>query len=86
MGHFFDIKKDTDKQSMGSGSTMDKVLTSGTLSRLQKNRVFGGGGGGGVPPKFTISDKPQKKLWGPLFLTFFAFFDIFDKSRGIPGV
>jgi len=73
MGHFFDIKKDTDKQSMGSGSTMDKVLTSGTLSRLQKNRVFGGGGGGGTPKIHHFRQTPKKAMGTPFFDIFCIF-------------
>ena len=44
--------------------------------------MFLGGGGGGGTPKITIFDpppKPQKKLWGPIFLTFFDIFSIFRK-------
>ena len=73
-GPFVMVFIEADKQTMGSGSTSYKHLSSGGLSRLLKNRVFGGGGGGGGTPKITIFDPPQKcqkKLWGPIFLTFF---------------
>ena len=80
MGPFFEVKKQGDKQTMGSRSTRDKMLTSGGLGRgFEKLQFWGGGGGGGPQKKIFLPPpkKPKKKLGDPFFLNFLKIFKIF---------